>query len=49
VDDAAALVRVVEVVQPDPAVAAGYRRLLAAYASIGEVVEGLPARGRKER
>jgi gluconokinase len=44
VDDAAALVRVVEVVQPDPAVAAGYRRLLPAYASIGEVVEGLPAR-----
>jgi len=44
VDDAAALVRVAEVVRPDPAVAAGYRRLLPAFASIGEVVEGLPDR-----
>jgi len=44
VDDAAALVRVAEVVRPDPAVAAGYRRLLPAFALIGEVVEGLPDR-----
>jgi len=44
VDDAAALVRVAEVVRPDPAVAAGYRRLLPAFASIGDMVEGLPDR-----
>ena len=44
VDDAATLVRLVEVVHPEPAVAAAYRRLLPAFAATGDAVEGLPAR-----
>jgi len=44
VDEAAAVVRTAEVVQPDRDVAAGYRRLLSAFESIGAVVEDLPAR-----
>jgi gluconokinase len=43
VDDAAALVRVAEVVHPDPDAARFYRRLLTAFASTAEAVEGLNA------
>jgi gluconokinase len=43
VDEAAALVRVIEVVHPDPAAADWYRRLLPAFAETGEAVEGLHA------
>jgi gluconokinase len=61
VDEAAALVRVSEVVHPDAQTAAGYRRLLPAFAATGVAVEGLTTRfddafpdtatasGRKER
>ena len=43
VDDAAALVRVTEVVHPDDDAARFYRRLLPAFASTAEAVEGLNA------
>jgi hypothetical protein len=43
VDDAAALVRVTEVVHPDDDAARFYRRLLPAFASTAEAVEGLDA------
>ena len=43
VDDAAALVRVTEVVHPDRDAARFYRRLLPAFASTAEAVEGLNA------
>ena len=43
VDDAAALVRVTEVVDPDDGAARFYRRLLPAFASTAEAVEGLDA------
>jgi gluconokinase len=41
VDEAAALVRVVDVIRPDPATAGFYRKLLPAFAATGEAVEGL--------
>jgi gluconokinase len=43
VDEAAALLRVAELVQPDPAAAGWYRRLLPAFAATGFAVERLHA------
>jgi gluconokinase len=43
VDDAAALVRVTEVVHPDPDATHFYQRLLPAFATTAEAVEGLDA------